>query len=164
VAILAGALLFCGLTSGIATIPGYIAQGRLAMLLIFLLLQLILYGGIGGLCIWGVKRIEGRRSQQPKPMVVILPDGIVGYQSKKVWALAFSDVTHMQFRMQQNWKAVSVNDTWVNVPTTPTVCIDLIYRGGQRGTYTLWIPPQEIIAQQIIEAHRTFQAQYPPET
>jgi hypothetical protein len=116
------------------------------------LFVIVVLGVLVALCILAFRAIKRYRSKQPKPMIVVMPDGVVGYRRKKVWAVAFADVAHMQLRAE----------TTVSTPTsyTSTIWLDLIYQGGQRGECFIEIAPQEMIAQNILEAHTAFRLQY----
>jgi hypothetical protein len=97
------------------------------------------------ICAW--KAIKRHSNKQPKPMIVVMPDGVVGYRRKKVWGIAFTDVAHIQLRTDARGTATNY---------APIIWLDLIYRGGQRGECFIEIAPREMIAQNILEAHTAF--------
>ncbi|MBO0780736.1 MAG: hypothetical protein J2P37_18085 [Ktedonobacteraceae bacterium] len=145
------ALLFCILTSGIIVVfldairqGGFPSDNYLAIAVFALLLTLVIFG-------W--KAIKRYSSRQPKPMIVVLPDGVVGYRRrKKVWAIAFADVAHIQIGAGRQSRTTS--------SYLPLIWLELIYRGGQHGTCAIEIPPQEMIAQSILEAHTAFRLRH----
>jgi len=100
-------------------------------------------GMIIALIVLGFRAINRARTRRPKPLIVIMPEGVVGYRRKQTWAIAFADIAHIQLRAQAN-------------DSRMPILIDLIYQGGQRREWFIDIAPQEMIAQCVLEAHTAF--------
>lgn len=147
--------LFCIFTSVTISVffdatsqGGFLNENYLAAIFGIVVIALLLT-----LFIFAWKAIKRYSSRQPKPMIVVMPDGVVGYWSrKKIWAIAFANVAHIQIGAGIQSRTTT--------SYRPLFWLELIYRGGQHGKYVIEIPPQEMIAQNILEAHTAFRLRH----
>src|SRR5437660_3493834 len=120
----------------------------------------------------GVRGARNRTSTKPRPVMVVMPEGVVAYRRKQTRAIFFAHIAQMQLRVKANRKTISTYTTitgangtvsmipsTTTVPAAPTIWLDLVFQGGQRGVWTIDNAPQDAIAQCIIETYTQYRLQ-----
>lgn len=143
---------------------------------LIVLIILLLFVVLVGLAIFfTIRRIVKKRRenkilrQQPNPTLVVLPDRVVEYHRQMIRVLTFAEIAYMRLRVQANTQTVTNYTTTTNydgtttttpststVPAAPSIWLDLSFYNGRRDAWSLNIPPQDMIAQCILDAYNTY--------
>lgn len=168
---MAGLLLCVGLIATVISPAGKSMPDALGIIFFVAVILLVPIGLIALLQL-GVRRVRKRTSLKPRSLMVVMPEGVVAYRRKQTRAIFFAHIAQMQLRVKANRKTVSTYTTTTGAdgtiamipstttaPAAPSIWLDLVFQGGQRGVWSIEIAPQDAIAQCIIEMYAQYRLQ-----